>query len=77
MPFMKKIYSLVVIVLLVCFAAQNINAAKDMELSKITAILVIDKDKEEVQKRIINWLIIEGYKVSLKRDEYDILIIEW
>ena len=25
---------------------ENINAAKDMELNKITAILVIDKDNE-------------------------------
>lgn len=56
---------------------ENINAAKDMELNKITAILVIDKDSEEVQKRLINWLIIEGYKVSLRKDEYDILTIEW
>ncbi|MBC5627303.1 hypothetical protein H8S20_00190 [Clostridium sp. NSJ-6] len=56
---------------------ENINAAKDMELNKITAILVIDKDNEEVKKRLINWLIIEGYKVSLRKDEYDILTIEW
>ena len=56
---------------------ENINAAKDMELNKITAILVIDKDNEEIQKRLINWLIIEGYKVSLRKDEYDILTIEW
>ena len=56
---------------------ENINDAKDMELNKITAILVIDKDNEEVKKRLINWLIIEGYKVSLRKDEYDILTIEW
>ncbi|SCK03858.1 Uncharacterised protein [uncultured Clostridium sp.] len=56
---------------------ENINAAKDMELNKITAILVIDKDNEEVKERLINWLIIEGYKVSLRKDEYDILTIEW
>lgn len=56
---------------------ENINAAKDMELNKITAILVIDKDNEKVKKRLINWLIIEGYKVSLRKDEYDILTIEW
>lgn len=56
---------------------ENINAAKDMKLNKITAILVIDKDNEEVKERLINWLIIEGYKVSLRKDEYDILTIEW
>lgn len=56
---------------------ENINTAKDMELNKITAILVIDDDSEEVQRKLINWLIIEGYKVSLRRDEYNILTIEW
>ena len=56
---------------------ENIDAAKDMELNKITAILVIDDDSEEVQRKLINWLIIEGYKVSLRREEYNILSIEW
>lgn len=56
---------------------ENINAAKDMDLTKITAILVIDEYNEEVKKKLINWLIIEGYKVSLRKDEYDILTIEW
>ena len=48
-----------------------------MELNKITAILIIDDDSEEVQRKLINWLIIEGYKVSLRREEYNILSIEW
>lgn len=56
---------------------ENINAAKDMNINKITAILIIDEEDEEVQKRLINWLIIDGYKVSLRRDEYSILTIEW
>lgn len=56
---------------------ENIDAAKDMELNKITAILIIDDDSEEVQRKLINWLIIEGYKVSLRREEYNILSIEW
>lgn len=56
---------------------ENINVAKDMKLNKITAILALDKDDEEIQRKLINWLIIEGYKVSLRKDECNILIIEW
>lgn len=56
---------------------ENINSAKDMKLNKITAILIVDKDNEEIERKIINWLIIEGYKVSLRKDEYDILTVEW
>jgi hypothetical protein len=56
---------------------ENINSAKDMKLNKITAILIADKDNEEIERKIINWLIIEGYKVSLRKDEYDILTVEW
>ena len=56
---------------------ENINAAKDMDMNKITAILAIDDDSEEIQRKLINWLIIEGYKVSLRKDEYSILVVEW
>ena len=54
---------------------ENIEKAKEMKINKITAILAIMED--DTQKDLLNWLILEGYKVSLKKDEYSILSIEW
>ena len=34
-------------------------------------------EEESIKKEVLSWLIMEGYKVSLRRDEVDILIIEW
>jgi hypothetical protein len=56
---------------------QNINMGRSMGVNKITAILAMDDESEEIQSKLINWLLIEGYKVSLKKEDYSILIIEW
>lgn len=56
---------------------ENINMGKNMGVNKITAILAIDDESEEIQGRLINWLLKEGYKVSLKKEDYNILTIEW
>ncbi|WP_294188428.1 hypothetical protein [uncultured Clostridium sp.] len=53
----------------------NINYAKEMNLNKISALLF--SDNEEIQKELLTWLIFHGYKVSLTRDEVNILTIEW
>ncbi|MDV4152211.1 hypothetical protein R0131_15390 [Clostridium sp. AL.422] len=54
---------------------ENINYAKEENINKISAILVIDD--EEIQKELLAWLIYEGYKVSLIKDDVNILTIEW
>lgn len=56
---------------------QNINMGRSMGVNKITAILAMDDESEEIQSKLINWLLIEGYKVSLKKEDYSILTIEW
>ena len=56
---------------------ENIDTGKQVGINKITVILAIDDKSEEIQKGLINWLIMDGYKVALKRDEYNILSIEW
>lgn len=56
---------------------ENINMGKSMGVNKISAILAIDDRENEIVTKLINWLLIEGYKVSLKKEEYSILTIEW
>lgn len=56
---------------------QNINMGRSVGVNKITAILAIDDESEEIQSKLINWLLMEGYKVSLKKEDYSILTIEW
>lgn len=56
---------------------ENIDKSKAMGMSKITAILAIDDKEEIIQGALINWLIKEGYKVSLRKEDYNILVIEW
>ncbi|MBU5454309.1 hypothetical protein [Caproiciproducens sp. MSJ-32] len=53
----------------------NINYARKNNLRKVSALLMFDE--ESIKKELLSWLLMEGYKVSLKRDEFDILIIEW
>ncbi|MCR1949554.1 MULTISPECIES: hypothetical protein [unclassified Clostridium] len=53
----------------------NINYAKESSINKVSAILMCNDD--EVQKELLTWLVIEGYKVSLIKDEVNILTIEW
>lgn len=54
---------------------ENINYAREINMNKISALLVCNE--EEVQKELLSWLIFEGYKVSLTRDDVNILTIEW
>lgn len=56
---------------------ENINMGKTMGINKISAILAIDDDGENIQSQLVNWLLIEGYKISLKKEDYSILTIEW
>ena len=56
---------------------ENVETGKSMGMHKITKILALDDETEEIQGGLINWLIFEGYKVALKRDEYNILSVEW
>ena len=53
----------------------NINYAKKLNLRKVSAIFVYSE--EEIQKEILSWLIYESYKVSLIKDDVNILTIEW
>lgn len=54
---------------------ENINYAKESNMNKVSAILV--SENKEVEKELLSWLVLEGYKVSLKKDEVVILTIEW
>ena len=56
---------------------ENIKIGKDMGVSKISAILAIDEEESVMIMNLVNWLLLEGYKVSLKNEEYSILTIEW
>lgn len=56
---------------------ENINKSKSMGMNKITAILAINDEEDRIQGALINWLIKEGYKVALRKEDYDILVIEW
>ena len=56
---------------------ENINKSKSMGMNKITAILAIDDEDEIIQGALINWLIKEGYRISLIKEDYNILVIEW
>lgn len=57
---------------------ENIEYGKNVGVNKISAIFAVeDENKEALEKELINWLILEGYKVSLVKDEMKILVIEW
>ena len=57
---------------------ENIEYGKSVGINKISAIFAIeDEDKETIEKELITWLILEGYKVSLIQDEMKIFVIEW
>ena len=57
---------------------ENIEYGRSVGINKISAIFAVeDEDKETLEKELINWLILEGYKVSLIQDEMKILVIEW
>lgn len=57
---------------------ENIEYSRSVGINKISAIFAVeDEHKETLEKELITWLILEGYKVSLIQDEMKILVIEW
>lgn len=56
---------------------ENINMGKNMGVNKISAILAIDDESEEIQRLLVSWLLLEGYRISLKKEDFSILTIEW
>ena len=55
----------------------NIKSAKKSNLNKLTAILVNSEEVEEIHRELIEWLFDEGYMVSVKKEEFKILTIQW
>ena len=56
---------------------ENIQSAKGSGLNKVTAILINSEEVEEIHRALIDWLFDEGYMVSIKKDEFKILTIQW
>ena len=56
---------------------ENINMGKNMGVNKISAILAMDDESEEIQRLLVSWLLLEGYRISLKKEDFSILTIEW
>lgn len=56
---------------------ENIDIGKNMGVNKISAILAMDDESEEIQKFLVNWLLVEGYRISIKKEDFSILTIEW
>lgn len=48
-----------------------------MGVNKISAILAMDDESEEIQRQLVSWLLLEGYRISLKKEDFSILMIEW
>lgn len=59
---------------------RNIEQGKKAGVNKVSAVFAINK-RDEIRRSMITdlatWLIIDGYKVSLKEGELEILTIEW
>ena len=56
---------------------ENIYMGKSMGVNKISAILAMDDESEEIQRQLVSWLLLEGYRISLKKEDFSILMIEW
>ena len=56
---------------------ENIDMGKNMGVNKISAILAMDDESEEIQRLLVSWLLLEGYRISLKKEDFSILTIEW
>lgn len=56
---------------------ENIDMGKNMGVNKISAILAMDDESEEIQRQLVSWLLLEGYRISLKKEDFSILTIEW
>jgi hypothetical protein len=59
---------------------KNIEQGKKAGINKVSAVFALS-NRDEIRKNIVKdlatWLIIDGYKVSLKEGELEILTIEW
>ena len=59
---------------------RNIEQGKKAGVNKVSAVFAISK-RDEIRKNMVTdlatWLITDGYKVSLKEGELEILTIEW
>lgn len=59
---------------------RNIEQGKQAGVNKVSAVFAVSK-RDEVRKNMVTdlavWLITNGYKVSLKEGELEILTIEW
>ena len=56
---------------------ENIDMGKNMGVNNISAILAMDDESEEIQRLLVSWLLLEGYRISLKKEDFSILTIEW
>ena len=56
---------------------ENIDMGQSMGVNKISAILAMDDESEEIQRQLVSWLLLEGYRISLKKEDFSILMIEW
>lgn len=59
---------------------RNIQQGKRAGVNKVSAVFAVSK-RDEIRKNMVTdlatWLITDGYKVSLKEGELEILTIEW
>lgn len=59
---------------------RNIEQGKKAGVKKVSAVFAISK-RDEIRRNMVTdlatWLITDGYKVSLKEGELEILTIEW
>lgn len=59
---------------------RNIEQGKQAGVNKVSAVFAVSKSDEARKNMVIDlavWLIANGYKVSLKEGELQILTIEW
>jgi len=59
---------------------RNIQQGKRAGVNKVSAVFAVSK-RDEIKRSMVTdlatWLITDGYKVSLKEGELEILTIEW
>ena len=59
---------------------RNIEQGRQAGVNKVSAVFAVSK-RDEIRKNMVTdlavWLISNGYKVSLKEGELQILTIEW
>ena len=56
---------------------ENIEMGKNMGVNKISAILAMDDESEDIERELVSWLLLEVYRISLKKEDFSILTIEW